>query len=70
MRVALEYIQDTFDIHVLILFIISSMILLLIDCKEYKKKDLKKEYKFSKFFGIFYIVFGLVMFILATAIKI
>lgn len=70
MRVVLKYISDTFDIHVLILFIISSMILLLIDCKEYKKKGLKKEYKFSKFFGIFYLVFGLVMFILATSIKI
>lgn len=70
MRGILKYIADTFDLHVLALFIISSMFLLLLDCKEYKKKGLKKEYKFSKFFGIFYIGFGLAMYIFARFIRI
>lgn len=70
MKVLLKYISDTFDLHVLALFIISSMFLLLFDGKEYKKKGLIKEYKFSNFFGIFHIVFGLAMYIFARFIKI
>lgn len=70
MEVVLKYIADTFDINVLALFVISSIILLLFDAREYKKKDLKREYKFSKFFGIFYIVFGLTMYLVARFIRI
>lgn len=70
MNFVLKYISDTFDLHVLSLFIIASMFLLLLDCKEYREKGLKREYKFSKFFGIFYIAFGLFMYILARSIRI
>ncbi len=69
MKAILKFIADTFDLNVLVLFLISSMFLLLFDCKEYKKKGLKKEYKFVKFFGIFYIGFGVAMFIFARFIR-
>lgn len=69
MKILLKFISGTFDLNVLSLFFISSIFLLLFDCKEYKKKGLKKEYKFAKFFGIFYIGFGLVMYIFAKLIK-
>jgi hypothetical protein len=69
MEAILKFISSKFDLNVLVLFIISSLFLLLLDCKEYKKNNLKKEYKFSKFFGIFYIGLGLVMFIFARYIR-
>jgi CBS domain containing-hemolysin-like protein len=69
MKAVLKFVADTFDLNVLVLFFISSTFLLLFDCKAYKKKGLKKEYKFSKFLGIFYICFGLVMYIFARFIK-
>ena len=69
MEAILKFISSKFDLNVLVLFIISSLFLLLLDCKEYKKKNLKKEYKFSKFFGIFYIGLGIVMFIFARYIR-
>lgn len=69
MNAILKYIADTFDLNVLSLFLISSVFLLLIDSKEYKKKGLKKEYKFARFFGFFFIGFGLVMYIFARSIK-
>jgi hypothetical protein len=68
-KLVLKFIADTFDLHVFILFIISSIFLLLFDSKDYKKRGLKKEYKFAKFFGIFYIGFGLVMYILTRLIR-
>lgn len=70
MNAVLKYISNTFDLNVLALFIISSVFLLMFDCKEYKKKGLKKEYKFSRFFGIFYIILGLTMYIFARFIRI
>ena len=70
MKLVLKFISDTFDLHVFLLFIVSSMFLLLLDCKDYKKRGYKKEYKFTKFFGIFYIGFGLVMYIIARFIRI
>lgn len=70
MDAVLKYIADTFDLYVLALFLISSMFLLLFDAKEYKKKGYKKEYKFARFFGFFYIGFGFVMYIFAKLIKI
>lgn len=69
MKAILKFIADTFDLNVLALFLISSMILLLFDSMEYKKKGLKKEYKFTKFFGVFYIGFGLAMYIFARLIR-
>lgn len=70
MGAILKFIASVFDINVLVLFIISSLLLLLLDCKEYKKGDLKTEYKFSRFFGFFFIGFGIVMFIFARLIRV
>jgi hypothetical protein len=66
----LRFIADVFDINVLALFIISSLFLLLMDAREYKKKGDKKEYKFAKFFGYFYIVTGLALFVAARFIRV
>lgn len=70
MKIVLKYIVNTFDLNVLMLFLIASLFLLLMDAKEYKKKGLKKEYKFARFFGFFYIGFGFAMFIFAKLIQI
>lgn len=66
----LKFIADKFDLNVLSLFLISSFFLIFVDGKEYKEKNLIKEYKFSRFCGIFFIVFGFVMFIAAKMIHI
>jgi hypothetical protein len=68
MESILRFIADKFDLNVLILFLISSFFLIFIDGKEYKKKDLKREYKFSRNSGIFFVVFGFIMFIAAKMI--
>lgn len=70
MKAVLKYIANTFDLNVLMLFLISSLFLLIMDAGEYKKKGFKKEYKFARFFGFFYIGFGFVMFVFAKLIKI
>jgi hypothetical protein len=54
----LRFLQNYFNFNVLILFLISSLFLILVDCKEYKKNGLKKEYKFSLYTGIIYIAVG------------
>ncbi len=61
-------VEVVFDFSGVFMLLVSSFLLLFIDCKEYKKKGYKKEYKISKFFGVFYIVFGVGMFIFARFI--
>lgn len=70
MKAVLKYITETFNLDVLALLVISSVFLILLDAREFKKKGLKREYKFSRFFGIFYIVFGLTMYLFAKFIRI
>ncbi len=70
MKAVLKYIADTFDFNMLILFLLASLLLLLMDAREYKRKGFKKEYKFTRFIGFFYIGFGVVMFVFAMLIKI
>lgn len=70
MEGVLRFISDVFDINVLGLFIISSLFLLLMDAKEYKKAGDKKEYKFTRFFGYFYIVIGLALYVAARLIRV
>jgi hypothetical protein len=69
MRAVLRYIAETFDFNVLILFYISSAFLLYFDVKELKEKELKKEYKFSKFFGYLFIISGTALYIAARLIR-
>lgn len=70
MNAVLEFIHSTFDLNVLALFLISSIILVFIDAKAYKKDGLKKEYKFARFFGYFYLVIGFVLYFTAILIKV
>ena len=65
----LKFIVDYFDFIVLVLFLIASAFLLFVDCSEYKKSNLRKEYNFSKFIGYFYIAFGFTMYIVAGFIR-
>lgn len=69
MDAILKFIENYFDLNVLMLFMISSAFLILGDCKEYKKDNQMKEYKFSKFTGYFYIAFGITMYIVAGFIR-
>lgn len=57
-------LQGSFTFSTIIIFLISAFYLLFIDCKDYKKKGFIKEYKVCKFFGIFFIVFSISMFVL------
>lgn len=57
-------LQNSFAFPSTIVCFVVAFFLLYIDCKDYKKKGFTKEYKVSKFFGIFYMVFGVVMFTL------
>ncbi len=61
-------LEMVFDFSGVFMLLISAFILLFIDCKEYKKKGHTKEYKISKFFGVFYIIFGTCMFIFSRFI--
>jgi hypothetical protein len=62
MNAVLSFLVNTFDVNVMILFIISGLFLIFLDSKEYKKDGFKKEYKFARFFGIFYIVAGIILY--------
>lgn len=70
MNVVLKFIVDTFDLTVYILFLVSGIVLIFIDSKEYKKKNMTKEYKFTRITGILYIIFGTVLFMAARYIRI
>ena len=70
MQGILEFISDTFDINVLALFIISSIILIFFDSQDYKKQGKKREYKFSKFFGYLYMGLGFALYIAAKLIRV
>ncbi|KMT22820.1 CLC_0170 family protein [Clostridium cylindrosporum] len=61
-------IENTFSLDTLGVFLISAIILFFIDCKDFKKKGLTKEYKAAKGFAIFLIIFGLVMYIIAESV--
>ena len=65
----LKFIVDYFDLIVLVLFLIASAFLLFVDCSEYKKNNLGKEYSFSKWIGYLYIAFGFTMYIVAGFIR-
>lgn len=65
----MKFITNNFNLMVLCLFMISSLFLILLDSKEYKKEGLKTEYTFSKIIGYSYIVGGLAVYILANYIK-
>ena len=69
MNVIVKFITNYFNLTVLSLFLISSFFLILLDCKEYKKEGLKREYTFSKIIGYIYIIGGFAMYIVATYIK-
>lgn len=61
--VVLEFISKYYDTEAFILFIISSLILIFVDAKGYEKVNMMREYKFSKYAGYFYIVFGIMLLI-------
>lgn len=66
----LRFIEDTFDLKTLMLFVISSLFLIILDAGEYKREKLNKEYKRANFFGYFYIIIGLLFYIIASVINI
>ena len=66
----IKFIINYFNLTVLSLFLISSLFLIFLDSKEYKKEELKKEYTFSKVIGYIYIIGGLAAFIVANYIKV
>lgn len=69
MNAVLEFIHGTFDLNVLVLFLISALMLIFVDAKAYKKDGLKKEYRFARFFGFLYLILGFVLYFAAKLIK-
>jgi hypothetical protein len=55
----IKFLKEYFNINILVLFFISSWFLLYFDSKEFKKKNMQREYKFSLYIGIGYIVISL-----------
>jgi hypothetical protein len=66
----LKFLQNYFNINVLILFLISSFFLLYIDCKEYKRDSLHREYKFAKYTAIVFIIVGFTIYEFAKFIRV
>lgn len=60
----LNWLNNSFTLPSVIVCLITSFYLLVLDCGYYKRKGYEKEYKVCKFFGVFFIIFGIVMFIL------
>lgn len=65
----LRFISETFDLNVLILFLLSSIILLGFDARYYKKNNAVREYKSARFFGYFYIAAGILLYVIARNIR-
>lgn len=56
-------LQNTFSLSTLIIFLISAIVLIFIDCKDFKKKGFGREYKTAKAFGVFFLVSGIGMYV-------
>lgn len=62
------FLKQYFNMNMLLLFLISSFFLIYFDSKDFKKKNMENEYKFSLYVGIAYIVGGLGIYIFANFI--
>lgn len=60
--IILKFINKYFDIRVFILFLITSLILIFIDARGYKKLNMAKEEKFSRVMGYIYVVLAVVLY--------
>lgn len=69
MQYILKFIANTFDLNVLGLFLISSIFLIYVDGRDFKKLELYKEYKLSVYAGYLYIAAGIILFIMARYIR-
>ncbi|MEG1416081.1 MAG: CLC_0170 family protein [Clostridium sp.] len=58
-------IQSMFGFDSLVVFLLCACILLFIDCKDYKKRNMVKEYKAAKAFSLLFIFGGTGMYIFA-----
>jgi hypothetical protein len=70
MKAVLTFIKTYFNFNILVLFLISSLFLLLFDYKEYKAKGLTRENKFSLWIGIVYIVGSLVVYCIGKFVNV
>ena len=70
MKSILMFVQNYFNLNVLALFIISSIFLIKLDCKEYKKSGMNNEYMFSLIVAIIYIVSGVAVYFISRIINV
>lgn len=70
MKSVLVFINRTFNINVLVLFLFAAIFLLFIDAPEYKKTNNMRESRFSKAVGYIYIIAGIGLYIAARLIKV
>jgi hypothetical protein len=70
MEAVLSFINRTFNINVLVLFLIASIFLLFIDAPNYKKTNYVRESRFCKAMGYIYIILGLGLYIAARLIRV
>jgi hypothetical protein len=66
----LLFIDRTFNINVLVLFLLASIFLIFIDAPNYKKTNYVRESRFCKAAGYIYIILGFGLFIAARLIRV
>jgi hypothetical protein len=64
----ITFLKEYFNINILVLFFVSSFFLLYFDSREFKKKSMQRDYKFSLYIGIAYIIGGLGIYLLTKFI--
>lgn len=64
------FIENAFDFSTLVMFLISAIILIFIDCKYFKEKGYERERKVSKVFGVLFIVIGVGMYVFTRYINV
>ncbi|EYE89872.1 hypothetical protein Q428_00370 [Fervidicella metallireducens AeB] len=70
MNLLIRFIVKYFDTTVLFLFLLSGILLIFLDSREYKGNNLTKEFKFSRFLGYTYMIIGITLFIIARYIRV
>ena len=70
MRTILTYLTMNFRLEAAILFLISGIVLVFIDSKEYKKQEYMRDYKFAKYIGYFYMIGSVTLYTILRYVRI
>jgi small neutral amino acid transporter SnatA (MarC family) len=65
----MHFFKDMYDFNVLVLFLISSYLLVFIDSKALRRKGLNKESRLSRVMGFVYAALGIGLYVTSLIIK-